>query len=226
MIKLLTTTTILLIATQTQAAWITYTNKTTYKQTAKPHYLESFETPPTNPSMDFGQYPHFSIIGGGHATGSSDGHHPTHGINYWVWGPGTSANGQIIINFTKPVKTVGFSIIDFGDVRTAPGTLTAKDNRGNTRTLATNPTRLPNGNEIFFGFTTPPITQLTISATTFPGDGIDIDEIYFTTVPEPQTTTLLIMTAVVFFLWTNNSHCNSENGNLEHNRIPESQRGT
>lgn len=124
---------------------------------------------------------------------SAGGLRPTHGQKYLVMGhsPGSPIEeaSRLTFDFNQPITSLGMSVVDFGDFGT--GTLSFNNDLGDQFIIATAP--LPDGNELFFGIIADqPFSQVVIDKMTS-ADGIGIDEMYFTIVPEPSTLALLLI---------------------------------
>ncbi len=180
------------------ASAITFNNQATFLAAVSDPTLESFEsltatnttstTPITTPNFTVG------VTGAGDLMGLFDtftggsGLSATHGSNVAIFGTLPSSPGTTIV-FTFPdfIDAFGFNIIDFGDLS---GSLLYSTGSGESGTIATQPPVLPDGNVLFFGLTTDiHFTTFTIQNTAG-DDGIGIDELYLTEVPEPSTLAL------------------------------------
>jgi len=100
------------------------------------------------------------------------------------------ATSQAVIRFDMnvPVTSFGLSFTDWGDG--GEGTLTIFTDAGEASggiQIAENPPELPNANLLFFGLVQDMAFSSITIASTSTADGWGIDEVYFTSVPEPNS---------------------------------------
>lgn len=130
--------------------------------------------------------------------GTPSGPHPTEGVRHVVAGNTSFTNGQFALTFTfvAPVTEFGIWITDFGDYN--GGVLSFGNSSGDEVTIAVNPPRLADGNEIFWGIrnTQAPFTTATLYKTT-QGDGVGLDQVYFTPIGHQPCQTIVGIDAEV-----------------------------
>lgn len=116
--------------------------------------------------------------------------YPTDGSQYVLAANKSDGSALLTFSFVTPVTSVGMSIADFGD-RPSTGSLIFGNDLGDSFVIAATPPTLADGNLLFFGIVnqSQPFSTITLTKETF-SDGIAIDEIYFTAVPEPSTLVL------------------------------------
>lgn len=112
--------------------------------------------------------------------GVPNGPHPTHGDRQVMAGNTSFTNGQFELTFTfdYPIAEFALWITDFGDYN--GGALTFANDSGDAYVILSNPPRLPDGGEAFFGVrnTNQPFRTVVLGKTT-EGDGIGMDQVRF-----------------------------------------------
>jgi hypothetical protein len=175
------------------ATIVTYPDLASFLSAAGRVAFESFEE---TPLLDFEVHPStligaFSLTSDGRfgvlTTGPTVGQHATTGTRYLAYNART-----FTLSFTQPITALSLDFIDFGDLPVFLGQeLTMTTSAGDyfliKKTLADfDP---PNGNEIYFGFTSNvPLTEVAFQ--TGVGDHMAIDSVRSAAMPEPVASLL------------------------------------
>ncbi len=183
------------LSSRLTSAIVTYTNLSSFAAAAGSVDIESFEQlpplafenhPPTvvgpftlSSSQSYG----FGIL----TTGPTQGQHATSGTYYLAF------NARVLLlTFAQPITALSLDFIDFGDFPAyLKQELTMTTSAGDSFLIAKTVEEfaLPNGNEIFFGFTSDvPLTEVTFHTSI--SDNVAIDSMRYAYVPESSTMVL------------------------------------
>lgn len=199
---------LMLMGGTANAAVVTYTDEATFLGAVSDPTLESFESLPTSTQAERHQDPITTddftatiapLDDGIYAWRVTDesrttaGLDPTDGSQYIEIGAGLSSGGAAIsvtFSFDNPIDSFGLNVFDFGDLGGA-GELSLSIDLGDEFLIASSTSGyLGNGNILFFGLTSDVAFSQVVLSKTSTTDGIGIDEVYYTTVPEPGTLVL------------------------------------